>query len=92
MFAFSYCEHLSEINIPSSVKTIYTSAFYAANVERAEFAAADGWKVFQNPDQAPVTEIGEEILSDPAAAAEQLNYWSNIFYIRNQHAAFVRSV
>ena len=92
MFAFSYCEHLSEINIPSSVKTIYTSAFYAANVERAEFAAADGWKVFQNPDQAPVTEIGEEILSDPAAAAEQLNYWSNIFYIRNQHAAFVRSI
>lgn len=92
MFAFSYCEHLSEINIPSTVKTIYTSAFYAANVERAEFAAADGWKVFQNPDQAPVTEIGEEILSDPAAAAEQLNYWSNIFYIRNQHAAFVRSV
>lgn len=92
MFAFSYCEHLSEINIPSSVKTIYTSAFYAANVERAEFAAADGWQVFQNPDQAPVTEIGEEILSDPAAAAEQLNYWSNIFYIRNQHAAFVRSV
>ena len=92
MHAFSYCENLKEINIPSTVKTIYTSAFYAANVERAEFAAADGWKVFQNPDQAPVTEIGEEILSDPAAAAEQLNYWSNIFYIRNQHAAFVRSI
>ena len=92
MFAFSYCEHLSEINIPSSVKTIYTSAFYAANVERAEFAAADGWKVFQNPDQAPVTEIGEEILSDPAAAAGQFGYWAEIFYIRNQHAAFVRSI
>ena len=92
MHAFSYCENLKEINIPSTVKTIYTSAFYGTLFEKVYFAAADGWKVFQNPDQAPVTEIGEEILSDPAAAAGQFGYWAEIFYIRNQHAAFVRSV
>ena len=92
MHAFSYCENLKEINIPSTVKTIYTSAFYATQPEKVTFAAADGWQIYQNPDQAPITKVEVATLSDPAAAAEEVRYWADLFYPGNQRAAWVRSV
>ena len=92
MHAFSYCENLKEINIPSTVKTIYTSAFYGTLFEKVYFAAADGWQIRQDPDQPWTEDIAEEMLSDPAAAAEAVRYWANLFYPGNQRAAWVRSV
>ncbi len=92
MHAFSYSENLKEINIPSTVKTIYTSAFYGAPLEKVYFAATDGWKVFQDPDRPATASIEAAELSDPAAAAEQIDYWANLFYAGNQRAAWARSI
>ena len=92
MHAFSYCENLKEIKIPSTVKTVYTSAFYGAPLEKVYFAATDGWQVFQDPDRPATAPIDAAELSDPAAAAEQIDYWANLFYAGNQRAAWVRSI
>lgn len=90
MHAFSYCENLKEINIPSTVKTVYASAFYDTSLEKLYFAAADGWQIRQDPDQPWTEDIAEETLSDPAAAAEEVKYWADLFYPGNQRAAWVR--
>lgn len=92
MHAFSYCENLKEINIPSTVKTIYTSAFYGTLFEKVYFAAADGWQIRQDPDQPWTEDIAEERLSDPAAAAEAVRCYGELFYFDKQRAAWVRSV
>lgn len=92
MHAFSYCENLKEINIPSTVKTIYTSAFYGTLFEKVYFAAADGWQIRQDPDQPWTEDIAEEMLSDPAAAAEAVRCYGEMFYFDKQRAAWVRSV
>ncbi len=92
MHAFSYCENLKEINIPSTVKTIYTSAFYGTLFEKVYFAAADGWQIRQDPDQPWTEDIAEEMLSDPAAAAEAVRCYGELFYFDKQRAAWVRSV
>ena len=90
MHAFSYCENLKEINIPSTVKTIYTSAFYGTLFEKVYFAAADGWQIRQDPDQPWTEDIAEEMLSDPAAAAEAVRCYGELFYFDKQRAAWVR--
>lgn len=92
MHAFSYCENLKEINIPSTVKTIYTSAFYGTLFEKVYFAAADGWQIRQDPDQPWTEDIAEEMLSDPAAAAEAVRCYGEMFYFDKQRAAWVRSI
>ena len=74
------------------MKTIYTSAFYGTLFEKVYFAAADGWQIRQDPDQPWTEDIAEEMLSDPAAAAEAVRCYGELFYFDKQRAAWVRSI
>ena len=82
--AFYKCTALENLYIPASMKNIDARAFGdCPALASAVFEDPSGWKKMKGEDST-ATDIAENELSDPAAAAERLRDKYSLYYLKNE--------